>query len=87
MFYLWGHSYEFNDDNNWELIEEFCKRVANRQDVWYATNVEIYDYVKAFEALQFSVDGNRIFNPTATTVYLEIDGKQVAVKPGEETVL
>ena len=68
-------------------MKQFCEKVGNNENIWYATNVEIYDYVKAFEALQFSVDGNRIFNPTATTVYLEIDGKQVAVKPGEETVL
>ncbi|MDD3117931.1 MAG: polysaccharide deacetylase family protein, partial [Victivallales bacterium] len=24
LFYLWGHSYEFADNNNWNLIEEFA---------------------------------------------------------------
>ena len=33
LFYLWGHSYEFNNDNNWEVIEEFCQRAGGREDV------------------------------------------------------
>jgi len=47
LFYVWGHSYEFRNDNNWELIEEFCARVGRRDDLWYATNIEIIDYLDA----------------------------------------
>ena len=48
MFYLWGHSYEFDNDNNWKVIEEFAKYAGNHSDIWYATNIEIYKYVKAY---------------------------------------
>lgn len=24
MMYVWGHSYEFDNDNNWDLMEQFC---------------------------------------------------------------
>ena len=24
LFYVWGHSYEFANNDNWEIIEEFC---------------------------------------------------------------
>ena len=24
LMYVWGHSYEFNDKNNWDLMESFC---------------------------------------------------------------
>ncbi len=41
LFYLWGHSYEFDNDNTWDRIEEFAKKIGNREDVWYATNGEI----------------------------------------------
>ena len=51
LFYLWGHSYEFENDNNWELIEEFCKTASNNPNVWYATNIEICDYVNAYYSL------------------------------------
>lgn len=83
LFYLWGHSYEFNDNNNWEIIEEFAKEIGNRDDIWYATNGEIYDYVKAYDSLIYSSNSNIIKNPTSIDVYLNIHGKKVLVKAGE----
>lgn len=41
IFCLWGHSYEFEVDNNWELIEEFCRRAYGRDDIFYGTNSEV----------------------------------------------
>jgi peptidoglycan/xylan/chitin deacetylase (PgdA/CDA1 family) len=81
VFYLWGHSYEFDNDNNWNVIEEFCERVGNRDDVWYATNGEIYEYIKASERLQFTADGCYVYNPSAIPVYLEDFGKRVIAEP------
>jgi hypothetical protein len=40
VFYLWGHSYEFDMDHNWQVIEEFCRVMANRDDMYYATNAQ-----------------------------------------------
>ena len=41
-------------------------------------------YVEAFKALEYSVDGNTVYNPTATDVYIKtLDRKQVSVKAGE----
>ena len=83
LFYLWGHSYEFDYDNNWEVIENFAKRVGNRDDVWYATNMEIYEYVRAYKRLQFSSNEDFIYNPSNIDVYVDYFGKQVCVKAGE----
>lgn len=81
-FYLWGHAYEFDDDNNWELIEGFFRRMSGLEDVWYATNIEIYDYIKAYEQLQYSADGNWVYNPTATELWMS-DGKEdYCIRPG-----
>lgn len=41
IFCLWGHSYEFDADNNWELIEEFCRRVSGHGNIFYGTNKEV----------------------------------------------
>ena len=83
LFYVWGHSYEFDDRDNWNVIEEFAKYIGGREDVWYATNIEIYDYVKAYEALQVSVDRTLVHNPTAIDVWF-IEGKTTyCVKAGE----
>jgi peptidoglycan/xylan/chitin deacetylase (PgdA/CDA1 family) len=40
VFYLWGHSYEFDLDCNWQVIEEFCRLMADREDIFYATNAQ-----------------------------------------------
>lgn len=72
LFYLWGHSYEFNDYDNWNIIEDFASLVGNREDIWYATNIEIYNYVKAFDSLVFSADGNTVYNPSVYDIYLNL---------------
>lgn len=43
IFYVWGHSYEFDVDNNWEVIERFCEFISNRDDIFYGTNCEVFD--------------------------------------------
>lgn len=70
LFYLWGHSYEFNDKDNWDVIEKFAEKMGGHDDIWYATNIEIYNYVKAYESLEFSADGRYAYNPSAIDVYL-----------------
>ena len=91
LFYLWGHSYEFERDNNWELIERFAACVGNHEDVWYATNMEVYKYVEAFRALQFSVSFDRVYNPTAISVCFAIrasgNWRYVTVDPGQTVSL
>ncbi len=83
MFYLWGHSYEFEAHNNWEVIERFAEYIGGRADIWYATNIEIYDYVKAYEQLIFSAIGKRVYNPTGRTLYFSYAGKEYTIKPAE----
>jgi peptidoglycan/xylan/chitin deacetylase (PgdA/CDA1 family) len=40
VFYVWGHSYEFDVDNNWNVLEDFCKLVSGKDDIYYATNAQ-----------------------------------------------
>ena len=83
LFYLWGHSYEFEADNNWQVIEDFCKKMAGHDDIWYATNIEIVDYVNACRQVYTSADGLTFHNPTCMDVWAEINGKTVCIKAGE----
>jgi len=41
LFYVWGHTYEFEDSDNWDIIERFCEFMANRDDIFYGTNAEV----------------------------------------------
>ena len=83
MMYVWGHSYEFDNDNNWELIEEFCKMMGGHDDIWYATNIEIVDYMKVAKNLKFTVDMDKVYNPSAIEVWISVDGIVYKINPGE----
>lgn len=83
LLYIWGHSYEFDKNNNWEHIEEICKKLSNNNEIWYATNIEIHDYVEAYKSLRYSANGHRIYNPTLTTIWLDVDGILFHIESGE----
>lgn len=42
LFYVWGHSYEFDGYNNWDIIERFCDYVAGKEEIYYGTNSEVF---------------------------------------------
>lgn len=83
LFYLWGHSYEFDNNDNWDVIVRFAEYIGGRDDIWYATNGEIYDYVQAYDRLRFSADSSLVYNPSAITVYIQNGDKQFVVAPME----
>lgn len=87
LFYLWGHSFEFENNKNWDLLDKICSALSNKPDVWYATNIEIYDYVSAYDSLIFSADGSTVYNPTLLTVWFTEDGKLFSVKSGETLII
>ena len=83
LLYIWGHSFEFERNNNWDIIERACEKLAGRDDIWYATNMEIYEYVEAYGRLVYSADGHRIYNPTLIELWFDADGVLYSVAPGE----
>ncbi len=83
LLYVWGHSYEFDRENNWSLIEEFCQMMSGNDNIWYATNIEIYEYITAQKQLVISVDNKTIHNPTAQQIWFSIEGKTESILPGE----
>ena len=82
LFYVWGHSYEFEQFDNWGVIEEFCEYMAKRDDIWYATNIEIYDYCEAFSELIFNTDMTVCKNPTSRGLWFTYGEKDVYVPSG-----
>ena len=49
--------------------------------------VEICKYVKAYDQLQFSALGDRVYNPTNADIYMHHFGKDVLVKAGQTVKL
>lgn len=83
VFYMWGHSSEFQTEEDWAKIEGLCEKLAGKDDIWYATNIEIYDYTKAYESLIYSAKGDIVYNPTLIDVWFDVDGKLYEVKSGQ----
>jgi peptidoglycan/xylan/chitin deacetylase (PgdA/CDA1 family) len=83
LFYVWGHSYEFDVEENWELIEEFSKLISNRCDIWYATNIEIIDYIKALKNLKISAENSIIYNPNSISLWVSVNGESIEIVSGE----
>lgn len=87
LLYVWGHSVEFDRDGNWDMIEAFCEKLGMREELWYATNLEIVEYQRAVQRLQFSVDRHHVFNPSAMDVWISADGEPKEVPSGKTTHL
>ncbi|MBR3145356.1 MAG: polysaccharide deacetylase family protein [Clostridia bacterium] len=89
--YIWGHSYELElldckGSERWNgitdryaYLEGLFENVAKRDDVWYATNIEIYDYITNLRRTRY--DDTYIDNPTDIPIYFEINGKVIAAPP------
>lgn len=41
IYYIWGHSYEFDYYDTWDKFEQFCKMMSGRDDIFYGTNKEV----------------------------------------------
>ena len=65
------------------MIERQLDRLGNHDDVWYATNIDVFDYIAAFKALDFTVDGRFVTNRSALDVCLRLGKKTLTVHAGE----
>ena len=83
LFYVWGHSYEFERDDNWYIIHDFCKKMEGKDDIWYATNGEIFQYIEAWKKMICSADGKTIHNPTVFTLWFSNNHTIRSIAPGE----
>ena len=85
--YVWGHSYEFDNNDNWDVIENFWKYMGGRDDIWYATNIEIVDYMADAARLQYTAAGDKVCNPNAQSIWVEVDGRHYEIPAGKTVAL
>ncbi len=83
ILYIWGHSFEFGRSGDWSGIEKLVSMLAGKDFIWYATNMEICDYIKATRSLEFTADGTKAYNPTLIEVFYKKDNGFSSIKPGE----
>ena len=83
LFFLWGHSYEFDQKKSWDKLENICCKIGGRGEIWYATNGEIIDYIDAYNHLRRNVNGNIIHNPSDCCLFAMVNGQNVILEPGK----
>ncbi|GAT34592.1 polysaccharide deacetylase [Terrimicrobium sacchariphilum] len=87
VFYIWGHGFEFHDRDDWAGLERIFKPLSGHADVWYCTNIELFDYEEARRRIIISANRKVASNPSALTVWLKVDGQLVAIRGGESIAL
>lgn len=83
LMYVWGHSYEFGRPKDWGIIEAFADKMSGKEDIWYATNMEICDYIQATRNLEYAAESHMVHNPTAISVWMDTNQGMMELKPGE----
>ncbi|UKI37287.1 MAG: hypothetical protein L6V93_03625 [Clostridiales bacterium] len=85
MLFVWGHTYEFdenadNDNLNWNMIESVIKSLSG-DNIWLASNGEIYNYVEAVK--KADITDTEIRNNSDLTLYFNVNGKIQKYPPGK----
>jgi peptidoglycan-N-acetylglucosamine deacetylase len=82
LFYVWGHSWEFNDPKRWTSINEFCLKIGNQKDIWYVGCGDYIDYQIALKNL--IITNGTIVNPKDNKeVWYNEGGVTKVIKPGQ----
>lgn len=84
MMYVWGHSYELTERNNWDLMEEFVRKISNQKDIWYATNIQYVDYMEAAQRIQYFADSSYAYNPSAISVWVAYHNQIIEIPAGKQ---
>jgi len=88
VFFIWGHSYEFaRPRDRWDELEKLFRPVAGHTEVWYCTNIELFDYEAARQRMAIAANLRTAYNPSAVTVTLSVDGKLIDVPAGKTVPL
>lgn len=85
---VWGHSWEMgNSTSKWAETKKFFQRIANNPTIHYTSHIDLVDYIHAFRNLKFSIEKNRVYNPSSITVFFQFAGRIYSVLPGKMAVL
>ncbi|MBQ2957276.1 MAG: polysaccharide deacetylase family protein [Clostridia bacterium] len=79
---VWGHAYEFDQRDDWEVIEDQLARLGGHEDVWYAANIDVFDYITAYNSLDVAVDGSSAYNRSSVSVWVRAKGKKYEIPAG-----
>ena len=88
LFFIYGHSWELDaaePTNGWAYMECVAERLGGRNDLWYATAIQVADYVAAMRAVRASLADDMLYNPSDIDLWLR-GGQSVVRLPAGGSV-
>ncbi|KAF0130285.1 MAG: putative polysaccharide deacetylase [Bacteroidetes bacterium] len=83
LFYVWGHSWEYEGPGNkWAEVKKFFQMISENPDICYTSQIELVDYINAFNNLKFSVDKTMVTNLSSIDVFIKINSKVYTIEAG-----
>ncbi len=82
---LVGHGYSLGSVRD-RLFRAF-EKISKADGIWYATNIQIVRYMKAFDSLIYTADRSAVYNPSAMSVWVFANHRCIELRPGETTAL
>ncbi len=86
LFFIYGHSWELDAEepaNGWAYMESLAQRLGGRSDIWYATAIEVADYIQAMCAVQSSLADDSLHNPSGIDLWIRARAPVVRLSSGE----
>lgn len=83
VFYVWGHSIEFESKKDWAALERIYKPLSGHAQAWYCTNIELFDYEAARKRIVIAANRASALNPSGIPVWLKVDGHLVEIPAGQ----
>ncbi len=83
---LWGNIGRFFRQifrENTPIILMLCQMTGNNDEIWYATNIELYEYITAQKQLVISADNKLVYNPTNVEIWFTDDDDEHSILPGQ----
>ena len=70
-----------------QAVDAAAAAGGGREDTWYATNIEIVDYMADAARLQYTAAGDKVCNPNAQSIWVEVDGRHYEIPAGKTVAL
>jgi peptidoglycan/xylan/chitin deacetylase (PgdA/CDA1 family) len=87
VFFVWGHGFEFERNNDWDGLERIYKPLSGKPDVWYCTNIQLFDYEEARQRLVIAANRRSVLNPSGIDVTIRADGELIVIPHGATVAL
>nr|WP_321222446.1 polysaccharide deacetylase family protein [uncultured Psychroserpens sp.] len=86
VFYVWGHSWEFGNEDRWNNMVRFCERIGKSKDIWSVGHGQLTNYLLAINNVQ--VEEQKITNPSDNSpIWIQLSSGIKKLNPGESISL